>query len=503
MRISISQDNVNFKPVAINNLNEFINYAKTYNYSTGIFKDNYRNKANFVEAECIALDVDNDGPSDFYTIEDAAKVFKDYKHIIMPSKSHQKEKNGKIADRFRIILFLNDTITDSKDFTATWLDLLKFYPGADRACKDASRFYYPSPQSYSVNENGKTWPISKYVEPEKNELDAYITNGEKGQLSKQTLNFLAYGAPAGKRNKRLFKAAKDMQEQGFSIEECKIRITAMIDLTKNWGTPHLNKTDIMTIENAYKNIPMYEPREGEVSSPSVFKFQTVKEMVQEAGNVEWLVDGMLSVGGFSVIAGPPKKGKSTIVRQLIKTICQGGTFLEREVKKGSVVYLSFEEQPAILKEQFDAIGINENDPIMIHVGAVFDDRALSDLEQALYEFCPDLVVIDTLFDISQLEDINSYKAVKDALARIRDIARKTNTHILGVHHTNKTGQFMGSQAIYGAVDTMMSFHAFKDRRYLTTSGKHGAFFDDQELIYNAANMHYTLGDAKTKRDDLL
>lgn len=500
MKLSISEDNINFNPVDVKTLGEFVAYATKYNYSTGVFKDNYRKKANFLTAESIALDIDNDDPLSTYTMADAKEIFKDYAHIIMPSKSHQKEKNGRIADRFRIILFLDEPIDNVQDFTATWTELLKFYPAGDHACKDASRFYYPSPGAYSINETGKLWPVSKFTETETTSFDKI--SDEKGQLSRETLNFLTYGAPQGKRNQRLFKAAKDMQEQGFTIEECKSRVNFMIQTTGNWGTTSLNAKDIEAIGNAFKDNAKYEPRPNESIRRSVFNFQSLEELEKETGNVEWLVDGLLSVGGFSMIVGPPKAGKSTIVRQLIKNVCQGGTFLGREVIKGSVVYLTFEEQASILKEQFSLVGITKRDNVKIHVGAVFDERALEDLEEALYELEPNLVILDTLFDISQLEDINSYKAVKDALAKIRAIARNTNAHILGVHHTNKMGDFLGSQAIFGAVDTMINFTAQRDRRYITSKGKHGDFFNDQEIIYNPLNMSYTLGKESKVRETL-
>ena len=504
MRISISpqNDNVNFEPVEVNSLAEFVDYATKYNYSTGTFKDNYRKKANFLEAQCIAIDVDNEEPDDNYTIEGAVEQFKDYKHIIMPSKSHKKDKNGRIADRFRVILFLQEPITDAKDFTATWVELLNFYPAADKACKDASRFYYPSPDSYHVSTEGKMWPVTEYVEPETTELDIALSDGEYGQLSRGTLNFLTYGAPQGKRNQRLFKAAKDMQEQGFPIESCKRRVSAMISVTGHWGTNYLNDKDIETIESAYREEPKYAPREGEPVSRSVFNFQTVDQMVEEAGSVKWLVDGLLSEGGFSMIVGPPKAGKSTLVRQLVKTVCQGGSILDREVDKGGVVYLTFEEQPAILKEQFALVGITGRDNIVVHTGAVFDNRALEDLEEAIYEFSPKLVILDTLFDISQLEDINNYKAVKDSLSRLRLIARNTGAHILGVHHSNKMGGFMGSQAIFGAVDTMIKFVQQRDRRYIFSSGKHGTHFHDHEIVFNPSNQSYALGKQNTNKDKL-
>lgn len=500
MRISISQDNVNFKPVEVSSLDEFVKYATTHNYSTGTFRDNYRNKANFIEAECIAIDVDNEDPQHHYTIEEAKAHFAEYRHIIMPSKSHQKDKNGRVADRFRVVLFLESPIGDAKDFTATWGDLFKFYPAADRACQDASRFFYPSPQAYSVNEQGRSWPVTQYVEPVREDIDIALSTGDKGQLSRETLNFLTYGAMPGQRNPKLFKAAKDMQEQGFTVDECKARVSSMISVTGNWGTNYLNAKDIEAIENAFKDEPKYEARPlPEESRRSVFNFQTLDQMLAEAGNIDWLVDGLLTKGGFSLIVGPPKAGKSTLVRQLVRAVCRGEEFLGRTVKEGSVVYLTFEEQPAILKEQFETLGITAKDPIVIHAGAVFDDRALEDLHDALIDFGPSLVILDTIFDISNLEDINNYKAVKDSLARIRDIARTTGSHILGVHHSNKLGGFMGSQAIFGAVDTMIKFFPARDQRFVSSTGKYGEHFNDRELIWSAVNGTYTPGDKKERK----
>lgn len=507
MRISISpkNDNVNFEPVEINSLQELVDHATKHNYSTGVFKDNRRNKANFLKAECIALDVDNDDPEDNYTIQGAKDLFKDYRHVIMPSKSHQKEKNGRVADRFRVILFLETAITDAKDFTATWVELLNYYPAADRACKDASRFYYPSPKAFSVVDTGKSWPVTRYVEPERNELDEALGHEDNyGKLAYDTLQFLTYGAPAGKRNVRLFKASKDMQEQGFTIDQCKAKIQSMITLTKNWGTEYLNEKDIECIQNAFTQEALYNKRPVH-ESPSVFKFQTLSEMVEEAGEIEWLADGLLTKGGFSVMVGPPKAGKSTLVRQLVKHVCQGGHFLGRDITQGSVLYLTFEEQPAILKQQFNAVGIKKDDPIYIHTGAVFDDRAMDDLTDAIKDFKPSLVVLDTIFDISQLESINNYKEVKTALARIRAIARETDAHILGVHHTNKGGvgnnSIMGSNAIHGAVDTMIRFVQESERRYLYSNGKHGRHFNDQEIIFDYKTQTYTLGNKREGRGE--
>lgn len=516
MLISISpnNDNVNFEPVEVTSLEEFIEYATKYNYSTGTFKNNRRSKANFLNAESIAIDVDNENDGDNYTIEQAVTIFKEYQHIIMPSKSHRKPKEIrggqlKTADRFRVILFLKDQITSEKTFTSTWKELQKFYPAADVQCKDASRFYYPSPEIFSKNPIGKKWSVTEYVIPETKPLpDLAQSDGPKGQLSRTTMNFLLDGVPEAignekRGNRRLFKASKDMQEQGFTLEDCRRKIQGMIDSTKNWHSPELNEHDLDTIENAYKETPLYSPREGEVVSTNAFKFQSISNMIKDAQDVDWMVEDLLVRGGFSVMAGPPKTGKSTLVRQLIKAVCEGGTFLGRGVEQGSVAYLTFEEQPSILKEQFDKIGITEDHNISIHVGGIVGQDTLADFEEAIEDMKPDLVIIDTLFEMSNLDDINGYKATYDFLRIIRNIARKNDTHILGVHHTNKLGQFMGSQAIYAAVDTMFTFVQQRDRRFLFSSGKHGDHFKDQELLFDAPTESYSLGKEREIKADKL
>lgn len=516
MKISISpkNDNVNFEPVEVTSLDEFIEYATKYNYSTGTFKDNWRSKANFLNAESIAIDVDNENDGDNYTIEQAVDVFKEYQHIIMPSKSHRKAKEirgGKIktADRFRVILFLKDPITSEKTFTSTWKELQKFYPAADIQCKDASRFYYPSPDIFSKNSTGKKWLVTEYVAPEPKPLqDRAKSSGPKGQLSRATMNFLVDGVPEAignekRGNRRLFKASKDMQEQGYTIEECRGKLQGMIDSTKNWHSPTLNDHDLDTVENAYKDSPLYSPRDGETNKKSAFKFQNIANMIKEAEDIDWLVDNLLIRGGFSVMAGPPKTGKSTLIRQLIKSVCEGSVFLGREVAAGSVAYLTFEEQPSVLKEQFNSIGITEDHDITIHTGGVFGEDTLRDFEEAIDDMRPDLVIIDTLFEISGLEDINQYTATYEFLRVIRNIARNTDAHILGVHHTNKLGQFMGSQAIYAAVDTMFTFVQQRDRRFLFSSGKHGEHFKDQELLFEAKTESYSLGKEREVKADKL
>lgn len=490
-----------FTPKEISSLDELAEVALNNNYSLATYKQNHRNEKNFIQAAGIGVDIDGG-----MTLDEAKTLFKDFKHLIMPSKSHQKEKNGIVCDRFRVILFFEDTITNPKDFRATWFELAKFCPQLDEACKDPCRYYYPSIDVISKNAEGKLWPITQYVEPERDPLTQALDGPvkEKGRLAKATVELLTYGARGGERHNALVKAVPDMKEQGYSVDEIIAKIDAMARLGGNWDTPYANDKDIETIQDVFdRHVPEegLGYRENATTRKSMFDFKGIDELIKEAGEIEWLAEGLLTKGGFGMIVGPPKAGKSTLVRQLIKAVAQGSAFLERPVKQGKVLYLTFEEQPAILKKQFAAVGISPNDPILIHAGVVFGNTMLEDLKDAITEHEPQLVVLDTLFKISQLDSINNYKEVQDALANITKLARDTNTHILGVHHTNKSGtgngSVMGSNAIHGAVDTLIRFVPEDEgRRYLWSNGKHGNHWEDQEIVFDKDKETYTLGKTK-------
>ena len=60
------------------------------------------------------------------TIDQAKLVFQDYAHAILPTRNHRKEKNGEVADRFRVFLQLEEPITNEKTFIKRGLIWLNY-----------------------------------------------------------------------------------------------------------------------------------------------------------------------------------------------------------------------------------------------------------------------------------------------------------------------------------------------------------------------------------------
>jgi ABC-type oligopeptide transport system ATPase subunit len=237
--------------IKVTSLNELSVFTIKYDWSPFLFNNNYRHGNNWSRCDVFAIDIDEG-----CTIERAKELFKEYTYAILTSKSHQIEKNDKIVDRFRIIIPLSSSIMDREIYKNTWYSLSNKFPFIDQQCKDFARFYYKSKELIHIN-NGKTLdPVTENVMPnilQAPQLELKLT---KGKLSRGTMEFIVEGAQSGKRNISAYKAAKDFQEQGYTIDEAYERLIKSPCIDDEFTENELQRT----IESAYTNDPKYDPR---------------------------------------------------------------------------------------------------------------------------------------------------------------------------------------------------------------------------------------------------
>jgi len=488
MKLSISESTQNFKPVTTPTFRDLAQHILYYNYSTGIFKNNDRKTNNFISADAIALDFDGG-----LSLTEAKLRFGKYKHIIAPTRNHQKPKNGITCDRFRVIILLDKRITTPEDYSITMKTILARNTEADQVCKDPARMFYPSKSIYSFKDTGETVKALTYIKPKTEKIVSVLK--KKGKLLPTTLDFLLFGAPQGGRNPGLYSASKDLQGQGYSVQETVQLMNEMVARIDTWYDTVLSDKDVTTIERAYSTANNDDIR---VKDRPAFDFKPIGQLYDKELKVTWLVNELLIAGGISILAAQPKSGKSTLVRQLAKAVCQGEEFLGRKTVKGKVAYLALEEHPAMLQRQFKNIGVKNDDDIVLHVGPVYGQNATEDLIGFLKDYEAQLVVIDTLALFVGLDDINSYDKVNKAMEKVRRIARESNAHVMLIHHTNKgehttTRSIMGSQAFLGAVDTALIINAVYDKRFLQTVGRGLTNFNNCEIVFNKEKEYYSLG----------
>jgi hypothetical protein len=127
--------------------------TKNTPYSSMLFNNAVRNgtnrRAESVKAigNLIIFDIDEG-----MTLHDAISNAKDYKSLIVTSKSHGIEKHGITGDRYRVIipiysLTLLTLQIPKENYSAFYSFVAQFlgFDTFDKATKDIARFYYPNP----------------------------------------------------------------------------------------------------------------------------------------------------------------------------------------------------------------------------------------------------------------------------------------------------------------------------------------------------------------------
>jgi AAA domain len=165
--------------------------------------------------------------------------------------------------------------------------------------------------------------------------------------------------------------------------------------------------------------------------------QTNDEMIGSApDSVEWLVPDILTADELFIIGMPPRGGKSLFCLTLALSVAIGGTFLDRPVNQGSVIYINLEDAPTKIKQRQIAQEWGENLPVYW-----LNKFKLSDLDELkeLADEIPDLrlVVIDTFSRVRDDNQKESSAELGRTLEPLQEWAKERGICVLLTHHTSK------------------------------------------------------------------
>ena len=140
---------INYNDVEFSDIPQMV--TSGYAYSAGKFKDEHRKNDNWIGyVDVIILDID-----DGCTIVQAQEIFRKYEHFIITTRSHQKEKNGLVCDRFRVFIHIDTTINDPLIMDSLMNKLMNMYPFLDSSCRDRGRYFFSSePDSKIIYNSG-------------------------------------------------------------------------------------------------------------------------------------------------------------------------------------------------------------------------------------------------------------------------------------------------------------------------------------------------------------
>jgi hypothetical protein len=219
-------------------------------------------------------------------------------------------------------------------------------------------------------------------------------------------------------------------------------------------------------------------------------------------SIPWVCRPIAYLGGVSLIAGPPKAGKSTLAAQLQRCRETGERlFGVWDVTTGPTLLVTEEGGAAVV---YKTEGLHALD-VLDRRAAVTAGLTFRQMLGAVSEWAathPDgLVFIDTLAIWAGIEDENAAGQATRAIAAVTETAQAANLAIVLVHHARKGGgddgeAIRGSGAILATVDIgieLSRVNPGSDERYLDVMGRITPA-ERFRLAFDPFTRTYTLAD---------
>jgi hypothetical protein len=134
--------------LTISDFSKYVAKPYAYTWSGGVFNGT-RSNANWTKQYIFALDFDNT-----ISVSEVLSRFKQFD--IAPQLWYKTLGASDTLEKFRVVLFLAESVSDIKMHSFIINSLLNLFPEADQSCKDAGRYFFGGKESFIVS----TSPIS-------------------------------------------------------------------------------------------------------------------------------------------------------------------------------------------------------------------------------------------------------------------------------------------------------------------------------------------------------
>lgn len=210
--------------------------------------------------------------------------------------------------------------------------------------------------------------------------------------------------------------------------------------------------------------------------------------------------------GLCIIAGRPKLGKTTLMRQKLAAAASGSKFLDSEFTKPVLcAFLSLEEGQLLSRLKFKQANFTEDALTGIQIFFSWErGREGSDMLDRYLTENPDVqyVVIDSLSRFRQIPDarMQAFTADYEAVNMLHEVTKlHPGVCIDIVHHTRKAkgddplDDISGTYGLTAAVDTCVVLRHHSDGASMYITGRLWARSDDTYLLKREAGRWEMIG----------
>ena len=203
-----------------------------------------------------------------------------------------------------------------------------------------------------------------------------------------------------------------------------------------------------------------------LSSVETSETSRIKTGINELDRV---LGGGIVRGSLVLVGGDPGIGKSTLLLQMCRNLCNMGL---------RILYISGEESLQQIKGRADRLGEFKNEMML------FCETNLALIEEAINKEKPQLVVVDSIQTIYR-EEVSSapgsVSQVREATNGCLMLAKGMNIPIFLVGHVTKEGVVAGPRVLEHMVDTVLYFEGDRSATYRILRGVKNRFGSTNEI----------------------
>ena len=186
------------------------------------------------------------------------------------------------------------------------------------------------------------------------------------------------------------------------------------------------------------------------------------------GELDRVLGGGAVAGSLVLVGGAPGIGKSTLLLQICKSLCDGR----------SVLYVSGEESEKQLKMRAERIGTNSDDLYIL------SETSLSDILDAVNSTQPDILIVDSVQTLYREENDSapgSVSQVKDCTMALMQLSKSVGITVFVVGHINKDGAIAGPKVLEHMVDCVLYFEGDPHSSYRLLRAAKNRFGSTNEI----------------------
>jgi hypothetical protein len=315
------------------------------------------------------------------------------------------------------------------------------------------------------------------------ELIAALQTEPRDEVAKSAQELVI---PAGERNTRLTSLAGTMRHRGMSE---KAILAALLATDAQSCKPPLGGREVRRIA---ASVARYAPDEVPAAPDlpadgprlPITSVRDLAKLQPEAAPA--VVPGYIYFNSITDLTAHPKMGKTTLLVAMAGAVATGRPFLELDVNRGAVLYLT-EENHSTFLSAVRRVGADGAEDLYVVFRRDAYELSWPQICAQVAQYCLELgvvlVVVDTLSDWAGLkgDEENSAGAALQAVQPLRDLAGLPNVSVVTARHERKSGGAIGRSArgssqFTGAVDVVLLLRDAntKDRRTLEAISR----FDD-------------------------